>query len=188
VHVLVGLPAPSYKDRLRFEGFVFNALLGGGMTSHLYQKIREKKGLVYSVYSMMSTFTDSGLLTVYASSSEENFKKVMTLILEELKKIKKRGLSTSELKLFKTQVRGGILLGADDLENRMNSLGVNEMVYGRYRPVEEIVEEIEKVTEDSMHTFVKNKIQLNKKGVLVIGPKGTKGSLPWLEEIVDANS
>ncbi|HEX4924696.1 MAG TPA: pitrilysin family protein [Bdellovibrionales bacterium] len=183
VHILVGLPAPSFLDQTRFDGFIFNALLGGGMTSRLYQKIREKRGLVYSIYSSMNTFIDLGLINIYASTSEKNFKQVLTLILSELSRVTRNGITDSELKLFKTQVRGGILLGSDDVESRMNSLGVNEMVFGRYRPVEEIVSEVEATDSRSLANYLKKKVPLHRKGVLVLGPQGTRRHLPWLKEL-----
>lgn len=183
VHILVGLPAPSFLDQTRFDGFIFNAVLGGGMTSRLYQKIREKRGLVYSIYSSMNTFIDLGLINIYASTSERNFKRVFSLILSELKRVVEKGILASEMKLFKTQVRGSILLGADDVESRMNSLGVNEMVFGRYRPIEDIIAEVEATDSDSLKTYLKKKVPLHRKGVLVLGPQGTSRHLPWMREL-----
>ncbi|MEQ1875294.1 MAG: pitrilysin family protein [Bdellovibrionia bacterium] len=183
VHILVGLPAPHYKDPARFEGFIFNAILGGGMTSRLYQKIRERRGLVYSVYSSMNTFMDVGVTNIYASTSEKNFQTVMTIILDEVDKLKRKGVTPAEMKLFKTQVRGGILLGSDDVENRMNSIGVNEMIFGRFRPMDEVVTEVEAVDQKSMTAFLKRRLHLEKMGILVLGPEGTSKHLKWLKDL-----
>jgi predicted Zn-dependent peptidase len=157
--------------------------LGGGMTSRLYQKIREKRGLVYSVYSSMNTFMDIGITTIYASTSEKNFQTVLTIMLEELDRIQKKGITPAELKLFKTQVRGGIILGSDDVENRMNSLGVNEMVFGRYRPMAEVVQEVEAVNEKSLKVFLKRRLHLERKGILVLGPEGVGKHAQWLKDL-----
>jgi predicted Zn-dependent peptidase len=180
---LLGLPSPSFKDRFRFEAFIVNALLGGGMTSKLYQRIREKHGLVYSIYSSLNTFTDTGIISISASTNEKNFKKVVSLILEELEKTVSRKLREADIELFKTQVRGSILLGADDLENRMNSLGVNEMIFGHYRPVTDIVSEIEKVSVSTVKEYVRKKVDLSKLAILIMGPKEIQKDSAWLESL-----
>lgn len=171
LHLLVGFPCSSFKDRNRFDAFVVNALLGGGMTSKLYQSVREKRGLVYSIYSSLNTFDDFGLINVYASCEPQNMKAVVKNIVSSIKKIKREGVSESELEMFKTQVSGGVLLGADDIDNRMTSLGVNEMVFSKYKPVEAIEEEISKVTTKSVKEFIKRYLNLEDSGWLLIGNK-----------------
>lgn len=182
-HILLGLPATSFKDKSRFEAFILNALLGGGMTSSLYQKVREEEGLVYSIYSSLSTFTDTGLINIYANSSADNTKRVVELIFKEIRRLKKSGLTQLELDLFRNQVRAGILLGADDVENRMNSLGVNEMVFRKYRSADEIIKELEQVTLSSMKEYLKTYLDFDKTSVLIIGPKGRGSEWKWLNDV-----
>ncbi len=182
-HVLMGFPATSFKDKFRFEAFILNALLGGGMTSTLYQKIREDEGLVYSIYSSLSTFTDTGLINVYANSTSENTRRVVELIFKEIRRLKKQGLTQTELELFRNQVRAGILLGADDVENRMNSLGVNEMVFRKYRSAEEIIKEVEGVTLQSMKEYLRTYLDFEKMSVLILGPKGRGSEWKWLNDL-----
>ncbi len=169
-HILVGLPAASFQDKYRFEAFILNALLGGGMTSRLYQAIREKQGLAYTVFSGLNTNVDSGNISVYAGTDTKNVKKVVQIIADELLKIKKHGIKTSDINLFKTQVRGQLLMGSEDTENRMSSLGVNEMIYKNYRAVESVIAEIEKVTEKSMKEYIKKYMDLKKAAVILVGP------------------
>ena len=169
VHLLVGLPSSSFREKHRFEAYIVNSLLGGGMTSRLYQKVREKRGLAYSVYSYLHSFTDSGLLMIYAGTSEKNLKKVTDIVYKEMKSLKEKGVSKSQLKQFKKQVEGGILLGADDIENRMNSIAVNEMVFGKYRSVDSVVAEIEEISLDSIREYLDKYFDFNKIGALVIG-------------------
>ncbi|MGE3973848.1 MAG: M16 family metallopeptidase [Bdellovibrionales bacterium] len=180
-HILMGFPATSFKDKQRFEAFVLNALLGGGMTSKLYQRVREDEGLAYAVYSSLSTFTDTGLINIYAHTSSDQAQKVVRIIQDELKRIKKEGLADSDLSLFKNQVRAGILLGADDMENRMNSLGVNEIVFREYRPVDQVVEEIEAVTLKSMKEYIRKYLDLDKMSLLIMGPHKSKKDQKWVE-------
>lgn len=169
VHILLGLPSCPFKDDYRFESYIVNALLGGGMTSRLYRKIRENRGLAYSVYSYLHSFTDGGLMMVYAGTSPNNVKKVTQLILQEFENLLKNGIRKSELNLFKTQVKGSILLGADDMENRMNSIAVNELVFGEYRPVEKVVADIDEIDARSVKSFIQRYFDLDKLGLFVVG-------------------
>ena len=182
-HILLGLPATSFRDRFRFEAFILNALLGGGMTSSLYQRVREEEGLVYSIYSSLSTFTDTGVINIYANSTSENARRVMELIFKEMRRLKKAGLTQVDLDLFRNQVRAGILLGADDVENRMNSLGVNEMVFGKYRSADEIIEELEAVTLSTMREYMRNYLKFDKMSILVLGPKGRDSQWNWMNDL-----
>lgn len=168
-HLLVGFPCTSFRDSHRFEAFVLNTLLGGGMTSKLYQSVREKRGLVYTIYSSLNTFEDFGLINIYAACEPKNMKAVIRSIVSEVKRVRQKGLTKNELELFKTQVVGGLLLGSEDIENRMTSLGVNEMVFERYKPVETIVEEIKKVSVESVSHLIDSYLNLEDSGWLLLG-------------------
>lgn len=178
-HILVALPTTSFSDKYRFEAFILNALLGGGMTSRLFQSIREKQGLAYTVYSSLNTNIDSASITIYAGTDTKNIKKVIDIISETLLKIKKNGFKKSELDLFKTQVRGQLLMGADDIENRMSSLGLNEMVFEQYRSVEQVIAEIDQVSLKSMQQFLKEHFDLSKISAMIMGPD-IKKHQDWL--------
>ena len=180
VHILLGLPAASFHDKDRFEAFIVNSLLGGGMTSKLYQAVREKQGLAYSVFSALNTQIDSGNLTVYAATDFSKVKKVVQVINAELKKLKQNGIRKSDLNLFKTQVRGQLLMGSEDIENRMVSLGVNEMVFGQYRSVEAVIADVEKVSVESVNQYLENFFDLSKMSLLLMGPKVEKLKA-WVE-------
>lgn len=169
VHILMGGPSCAFKDEYRFESYIVNALLGGGMTSRLYQAIREKRGLAYSVYSHLVSFTDAGLLMFYASTAPKNVRKVLQLIKGHVFNLRERGISQRDLNLFKTQVKGQILLGADDVENRMNSLAVNEMIFGEYRPVDEVINEIDAITAKSVQEYLDRFVTNDSIGLLLIG-------------------
>lgn len=181
LHLLLGLPCASFKDKNRFEAFIVNALLGGGMTSKLYQSVREKKGLVYAIYSALNTFDDFGIINIYASCEKEKMKAVMKTIASELKKLSRRGISESELEMFKTQVKGGLLLGSDDIENRMQSIGVNEMVFGKYKPVTSIIEELNAVTVKSVNQYLDKTFDLNNLGAVLAGG-GALEMETWFKE------
>lgn len=182
-HLLMGIPTGRFNDSLRFEAFIVNALLGGGMTSKLFQSVREKKGLTYTVYSSLNTFTDAGLLTVYASVENENLKAVVSTILKSMEEIKRKGISPHHLKLFKTQVIGSILLGSEDVENRMMSLGINEMVLKRYKPVQEVIDEIQSVSKTSVAQYIEKYFQLNHWGGLLLG-SNLDSYREWWEKVL----
>ncbi len=184
-HVIVGFPSSNYRSPHRFDSYVINAALGGGMTSRLYQKVREERGLVYSIYSLLQSFTDAGMVMVYAGSAPKELKTVLKMIFSEWKRLREKGLSRVEVERFKKQITGQILMGSDDMESRMNSLGVNEMVLGEYRSVDQVILDIEKVSMASVDKFLSDVIQWDKPGVLVLGDKETgldQTLLPWAEE------
>ncbi len=171
VHLLMGLPTGGFSDRFRFEAYIINTLLGGGMTSRLYQSVREKKGLVYSIYSTLNTHIDSGVIQIYAGTETKNVKNVGTIIFKELKKLKAKGVSRQDVELAKTQVIGSILLGSDDIENRMTSVGVNEMVFEKYRPVDSVIEEIKKVSVESVNDYIQTKLKIENISGVLLGPE-----------------
>jgi predicted Zn-dependent peptidase len=169
VHLLVGYPSCSYKSKHRFESYVVNDLLGGGVTSRMYQKIREDKGLVYSVYSYLQSFVDTGLFLTYAGTEPKNALPVLKIMKSELERFVANGIKRTDLAMFKTQVKGQILLGAEDMENRMNSLGVNEMVFGEYRPIDQVIAEIDKVSVKSVNDYVRKYFDLDQTSLMVMG-------------------
>jgi predicted Zn-dependent peptidase len=177
-HMLIGLPTASFQDAQRFESYIVNTLLGGGMTSKLYQSVREKKGLVYSIHSMLNTFVDSGSMLIYAGTDVKSVRKVSEIVSKELRKLKKMGISASDVELFKTQVIGSILLGSDDIENRMTSIAVNEMVFGDYRSVDSVIQQIQKVTRDSVNEFIHEKFDTSKLSGVLMGA-GVKDLETW---------
>ncbi|XGC82150.1 M16 family metallopeptidase [Bdellovibrio bacteriovorus] len=179
VHMLMGFETASFKDKYRFEAVITNTLLGGGMTSKLYQSVREKRGLVYTIGSSLNTHIDSGMMTIYAGTEAKNARKVGDLISKEFKKIRKQGVSKHDVEMFKTQVIGSILLGSDDLDNRMTSLAVNEMVFGRFRSVESVIDEIKKVSVDSVNHYIRHEINLDKTSGVLLGPGVTELKHWW---------
>lgn len=170
VHMLLGVPTASFQDEYRFEAVITNTLMGGGMTSKLYQSVREKKGLVYTIHSSLNTHIDSGMLTIYAGTEVKNAHKVGDLISKEFKKIRKNGVTKHDVEMFKTQVIGNILLNSDDIENRMTSLAVNEIVFGHYRSVESVIDEIKQVSVETVNHYIRHELEFNKLSGVLLGP------------------
>lgn len=182
VHFLMGLPSITFRDKYRFEAYIVNALLGGGMTSRLYQSVREKRGLVYTIYSSLNTFSDFGMMLVYAATESKNIPKLTNTVKKELQKLRDQGVKDSDTKLYKTQVTGSILLGTDDVENRMTSLGVNEMVFEKYKPVDEVIEEIQQVNTQTVNEYIDRNFDLSRTAGLIYG--GGAGELTdWWKDL-----
>ncbi|NUM59298.1 MAG: insulinase family protein [Bdellovibrionaceae bacterium] len=178
-HLLLALPSSTFTDELRMEAFIVNSLLGGGMTSKLFQSVRENKGLAYSVQSFLHTLKDTGFITIQAASDGKKIKELTNVILKELKLLKKKGISKKEIEFYKNQIKGSILLGSEDIENRMNSLAVNELVFAQPKSVAQIQREIEKISYDSVHEYLDNYLQIDKLSGILLGPKVENQSLWW---------
>jgi predicted Zn-dependent peptidase len=146
VHVVWAVQGTTYDHADRFPAFLLNAYLGGGMSSQLYQEIREKKGLAYSVYSSLSAFKDSGVFSVYAATSMNQVGTCLRLIEESAYRLQRELLPASELKVIQDYLKGTILLSADSVENRMESIAKNEIFMGKYVSVDEVCKMIDAVT------------------------------------------
>lgn len=149
-HLVIGGPGLSYPDRLRFAGYVLNTALGGGMSSRLFQEVREKRGRVYSIYSFMASCRDCGYLAVYAGTNPEWVDEVIEVTLKELRKVAYDGISAAELERSKSQIKGNMLLGLESSESRMNRIARNEIYFRRDVPIEELAAGIEAVTNDQI--------------------------------------
>ncbi len=168
-HLLLTLPSVSVKDPQRFVSYIVNAALGGGMTSRLYQKIREKLGLAYSIYGFNQPFYDSGLQMIYAGTSARHIPQVLSAIVKEIESLYKKGLNDHELEYYKTQVIGGLILDSDDIETRMSSIVYNEMTFGEYRPVDKTIAELQRVEIKDVHAYVKKHMDISKLSVTILG-------------------
>jgi len=170
VHLLMGSPSPSFQEPQRFEAMFLNAILGGGLTSRLYQEIRENRGLAYSVYSHLYTFSDAGLCLMYAATEPKKAPEAFEVALGEMTKIRQEGVQRDEVEMARTQLRASTLLSADDTDSRMQSLAANEMIFGRYRPVREVLKEFERVKIDGVMALAEKALMPDRLGVAMLGP------------------
>jgi predicted Zn-dependent peptidase len=149
-NVVVGMRAVSRHDERRWAMGVLSAALGGGMSSRLFQSIREVRGLAYSVYTFGSSYADTGLFGVYAGCQPGKADEVLDLISTELDRVAKRGMTAAEVQRGKGQMAGGIVLGLEDSASRMTRIGKSELVYGDVLHVDELLQRIESVTRDDV--------------------------------------
>lgn len=154
-HLIWAVPAPAFTDPLRLPAVLVNERLGGGMSSILFQEVREKKGLAYSVYSNLQPYSDAGLLTVYAATEPSKARYCLELIDGAVSKFCRNGISRSELMDLKEHLRGSILLSADDSEARMISLAKAELYLGNPVSAQKVVGHIMELSLGSVHRAIK---------------------------------
>ena len=172
MHILMGVPGLGQDDEDIYAMHIFNNILGGGLSSRLFQEIREQRGLAYSVYSYHSTYVDTGLFAIYAGTSPKNTKEVIECILQEVKEIKQQGITAEELARTKAQIKGGLFLGLESVSSRMSRLGKTELTYNRVLSPEEVVEKLEKVTLDDVLRVIGRLWQRDRISIMTLGPAG----------------
>ena len=170
VHLCVGTPGYPHSHEKRFAGYILNSVLGGGMSSRLFQNIREKRGLAYAVFSGLSTFRDAGCLSVYAGTATENALQVLRLIVEEFRKLKAKPIDQEELQRAKDYLKGSLLLGLESTPSRMSNLARQEMYFGRYISLDEIAQRIDAVTAEDVLAVACDLIQTDQIAVTLLGP------------------
>lgn len=178
MHILLGVPGLGQDDEDIYAMHIFNNILGGGLSSRLFQEIREQRGLAYSVYSYHSTYVDTGLFAVYAGTSPKNTQEVIACILEELMEMKTKGISVEELVRTKAQIKGGLYLGLEAVSSRMSRLGKTELTYNRVLSPEEVVEKLEKVTQEDVLRVIGRLWQKDNISIMTLGPAGHDVVMP----------
>jgi predicted Zn-dependent peptidase len=169
VQICLGVPAPPITDDNRYATLILNTVLGGGMSSRLFQTIREERGMVYSIYSDLSPYRDTGTLCVYAGTSAEKALAVVGLILGEFAKLKQELLPEEELTRAKDQVKGNILLGLESSNSRMANLARQEMYFRNFFTVDEVIARIDEVTADQVQTMAQRLFNPEKIAVTLLG-------------------
>lgn len=168
-HVLVGMTGITATDERRFTLSVLNAVLGGGMSSRLFQEVREKRGLAYSVYSFNANYADSGYVGLYAGCSPAKAGQVADLMLAEMVKLASDGMPAEELARGVGQLTGGLVLGLEDSGSRMNRLGKAELVHGQFLDVDGVLGRVRAVTAQDVQDLASDLLS-RPRSVTVVGP------------------
>ena len=150
VHMCLGTKGPSQVDEDRYAFSILDTVLGGSMSSRLFQEVREKRGLAYAIYSYNGAMKDGGLYVVYAGTSKENFRKVVDLTIEEFNKIKKNGITKAEMDRSKEHLKGSMVLGLESTSSRMGYLAKSQLYFGRIITIDEIFDKVDKLTLDDI--------------------------------------
>jgi len=157
VHLCINTKGISYLDEDRYKYSIISNILAGNMSSRLFQKIREDRGLAYSIYSYMSNFKEGGLFTIYAGTTPKDYNEVIQIVLEEFEEIKKNSVTEKELERSKNQFLSSLTFGLENSRARMSRLASSYLTYGRIKTMEETMEEIERISCDDIKE-VANKV------------------------------
>jgi predicted Zn-dependent peptidase len=169
VQICVGVPSYSISHDRRYVTYVLNTLLGGGMSSRLFQNVREKRGLVYSIFSELNPFRDAGMLSVYAGTSRESASKVVKAIVNEFRQLKEVPITEDELKRAKDQLKGSLMLSLESSTARMSNLARQEMYYDHFIGMDEIIKRIQAVTVEDLLRSANELFQPELIAVTVLG-------------------
>jgi len=169
VHICLGFNGIEHGDDKLYTLLAINNVFGGGMSSRLFQKIREEQGLVYSIYSYPSSYKNVGLFTIYAGMNPEHLPTVVRLIADEIKNIKKDGIKEEDLNKSKEQLKGNYILGLESTSSRMNSIGKSELLLGYINTHEEILDKIDRIDMDSVVEVLESVFDLDNVSFSAVG-------------------
>lgn len=169
VHLLLGFEGVGFRSPLRFDALILSFFLGGGMSSRLFQEIREVAALAYSVDCECIPFTESGVFSIYVAMAAKSLTSCLGILSREILRLKEVPLSSKELEIVKGQLKGTILLSSDQMEVRQESLGRNEIIFGRHISVEEVIGEIERVSAESLRKLANEVFVPEREGAVALG-------------------
>jgi predicted Zn-dependent peptidase len=170
VHVCLGVPSVPLAHERRFAVAVMNNLLGGGMSSRLFQNIREKQGLAYAVFSELTPYSDAGMMTVYAGTAKETVGQVIDSVIKEFRDLKEALVTEEELLRAKNHLKGSLMLSLESTSARMSNLARQELYFGRFYYLDEILAGIETVTREEVQLMAQEFFRPEQIAVTVLGP------------------
>lgn len=170
VHLCMGTPGIVATDPDRYVLAIIDSILGGGMSSRLFQEVREKRGLAYSISSYEIMYAKAGIFGVYAGCSPKYADQVVDLVVEELSKVKTDGFTEDELRRAKDQLRGGMLLSMETPRHRMSRMARNELYFGRLIPPDEVIADMERVTLADVKRVANQLFDTRRMTMTVVGP------------------
>ncbi|MGD0368442.1 MAG: pitrilysin family protein [Acidobacteriaceae bacterium] len=169
VQLCLGVPAPPIGDESRYTTLLLNTILGGGMSSRLFQTVREERGLVYAIYSDLAPYRDTGSLCVYAGTSADRALQVIDLIMEEFRRLKTEPLQPGELRRAQDQLKGNLLLSLESSMSRMSNLARQQMYFERFFGLDEIIDRVEAVTEEEVMAMATELFKPDKVALTLLG-------------------
>lgn len=178
IHVCLGIKALPQNHPKRYDAFIMNAILGGSMSSRLFQEVREKSGLAYSVYSYIASHADAGSLVIYAGASPESGSELVEIMLRELSRFKHETVPANQLDGAREQLKGNLLLSLESSDNRMSRLAKNEIYFGDPQPLSEIMEGFDRVTAESLQNLALDLLDPTTLTLVMMGRVGTLAFQP----------
>lgn len=172
VQFCLAMPALPVAHEDRYAAYLLSSILGGGMSSRLFQSIREERGLAYSIFSELSPFRDTGSMAVYAGCSADKTREVLALTLAELTRLKQEVVTDEELERARNQSKGNMVLGLESSSSRMSSLARQQMYWGRFFSLDEITAEIDRVTADDLQRLARQLFVSDRMALTLLGNLG----------------
>ena len=169
VQLCLGVPSYPLTHERRYACYVLNTLLGGGMSSRLFQTIREKQGLAYAVFSELTPYKDTGCLLVYAGTSRESAPRVVSSIIEQFRDLKENGVGADELQRAKDHLKGSLMLSLESTASRMSNLARQQMYFGRFLSLDEMIANIDAVTTKEIDAITSDFFQTERISLTVLG-------------------
>jgi len=169
VQICVGVPSHPIAHERRFASYILNTLLGGGMSSRLFQNIRERQGLAYAIYSDLNPYRDTGCLSIYAGTSRESAAKVVQSVVSEFRKLKSEAVPDEELRRSKDQLKGSLMLSLESSTARMSNLARQDMYFDRFYGMDELIQKIESVTAEDLQDMANDFFRTEAIAVTVLG-------------------
>jgi predicted Zn-dependent peptidase len=169
VHIVLGVPSYPLAHERRYAASLMNVILGGGMSSRLFQNIRERQGLAYAIESDLSPYTDSGVLSVYAGTSRESAAKLIQSVCEEFRSVRASGVSEEELRRAKDHLKGSMMLSLESTSARMSNLARQAMYLHRFISLDEMLASIEAVAREEVHTIARDFFEPERITLTVLG-------------------
>ena len=173
-HICIGTRGLSITDPRRYAFSLLNTILGGNMSSRLFQEIRERRGLAYSIYSFVNSYFDTGMFGVYAGVDPARAAECVDVIIKEIRKAGSHHITTSELNNAKEYTKGNLLLSAESVDNHMVRLAQTDIHFGRYIPIKEVIEKIESVTTDDILSAAESLFRSEDYALTILGPVDNK--------------
>ena len=170
IHLCLGTLGLPQNDKMRYALYALNSILGSSMSSRLFQEVREKRGLVYSIYSYLSSYTDSGLMNIYAGTGQESLQVVLDLVFKEIRKIRKNGISMKEMNRIKNQMKGNLMLGLESTSNRMSRIARDEIYAGKFYAPDDIIKEINRITPSQIKGLANDLFKTEYLSLAILGP------------------
>jgi len=179
VHFMIGFPGVSGAEELRFPMYVLNAVLGGGISSRLFQEIREKRGLCYSIQSFQVTYCDTGTLQIYCATDGKTLSKTVDAVLKVCRSLRRDLVTPKELRETKEQIKGQLSLASENIEFLMNRMTMQERIFGKYITMDKMFREIDAIRMKDIDRLVSRVFGTNLDFHFAsVGPKGHSRSLP----------
>jgi len=169
VQICLGVPAPRVTDESRYVALILNTVLGGGMSSRLFQTIREERGMAYSIYSDLNPYRDTGTLLIFAGTSAGKAVDVIDLTLAEFRNLKEHALNAEELTRAKDQLKGNILMGLESSNARMANLARQEMYFGKFFSVDEVIARVDEVDAAQVQAMARRLFNEERIAVTLLG-------------------